>query len=145
MDYQVSNLSDLQPVITEMIRFVNSGFRLFLLKGELGAGKTTLVQHFCRQIGVTEPVSSPTFSLINGYSSSEFGLVYHMDFYRLEKSAELAQIGLEEYLETTQLLLIEWPDVAMDLLEPPFVKIEIRVDAHNIRIFKITTHDTVAT
>jgi tRNA threonylcarbamoyladenosine biosynthesis protein TsaE len=145
MDFKVRNLSDLQPVIMEMIRLVNSGLRLFLLKGELGAGKTTLVQQFCRQIGVTEPVSSPTFSLINGYSSPEFGLVYHMDFYRLEKSAELSQIGLEEYLETTQLLLIEWPDIAMDLLEPPFVVIEIHADANNIRIFKITTHDTVVT
>ena len=66
-----------------------------------------------------------------------------MDLYRIEKEGDLVQIGLEEYLESGQVCLIEWPAIADDYFYPPFVRIEIEMDAGNIRNFKITTHDTV--
>jgi tRNA threonylcarbamoyladenosine biosynthesis protein TsaE len=92
---------------------------------------------------VTEPVSSPTFSLVNEYSSPTVGTIYHMDLYRLEKPSDLAQIGFEEYLDSGRLCLIEWPGLAEKHVFVPFVQVKIMVETNNIRIFNITTHDAV--
>jgi len=70
-------------------------------------------------------------------------VIYHMDFYRLEKSSDLQQIGLEEYLESGQVCFIEWPEIATDYFYTPYVQVDIEVDPNNIRNFIITTYDTV--
>ena len=82
---------------------------IFGLLGPNGAGKTTLIAALCKALGVTEPVSSPTFSLVNTYQASE-GLIYHFDFYRLEHPDEALDFGLEEYLESGQLCFLEWAE-----------------------------------
>jgi tRNA threonylcarbamoyladenosine biosynthesis protein TsaE len=81
------------------------------LEGDLGAGKTTLVQAICRGYGVTGPVTSPTFALVHEYHA-EHSPVYHLDLYRLANPAQLANIGWEDVLSATALVLIEWPDRA---------------------------------
>ncbi len=143
MNIQVHTPEELHHVSDELVRLVRLGYRIFLLKGDLGAGKTTLVQDFCGHVQVTEPVSSPTFSLINGYLSPAFGMIYHMDLYRIEKEQDLVQLGLEEYLDSGHICLIEWPGIASAYIHPPLVEISISVESDNLRIFKITTHDTV--
>ncbi|HEX5111384.1 MAG TPA: tRNA (adenosine(37)-N6)-threonylcarbamoyltransferase complex ATPase subunit type 1 TsaE [Saprospiraceae bacterium] len=143
MEIRVSSKAEIQIVVDEFIRLVDEGYRLFLLSGDLGAGKTALVQAFGISIGATEAVSSPTFSLVNAYDSPKVGLFYHMDFYRLAKASDLAQIGLEEYLDSGHLCFIEWPEIAKEYFFPPYVSIAIAVDQNNIRIFNITKHDTV--
>jgi tRNA threonylcarbamoyladenosine biosynthesis protein TsaE len=136
-------MAELENVVEAIINLIEKGYRIFLLSGDLGAGKTTLVQSIARKLGVEESVSSPTFSLVNAYESPSAGVIYHMDLYRLEKSSDLEQIGLEEYLESGQLCFIEWPDLATDYFYPPYVSINIAVDPNNIRNFNITTYDTV--
>lgn len=143
MDITVKNLGDLSNVTDALIKCIDLDFRVFLLHGDLGAGKTTLAKALCNQLGVTEPVSSPTFSLVNEYTSPTVGTIYHMDLYRLEKASDLAQIGFEEYLDSGQLCLIEWPDLAEQYFDMPYVRVQIRVETDNIRIFNITTHDAV--
>ncbi|HJW28519.1 MAG TPA: tRNA (adenosine(37)-N6)-threonylcarbamoyltransferase complex ATPase subunit type 1 TsaE [Saprospiraceae bacterium] len=143
MNIPVASLEDLDIIVEAIDGLVQRGYRIFLLSGELGSGKTTLVQALCRSWGVQEAVSSPTFSLVNSYSSPVYGEICHMDLYRLEKHSDLVQIGLEEYLESGQICLIEWPGVANEYFFPPYVKVEIEVNPNNIRIFKITTYDAV--
>lgn len=143
MEIAVSSLSELSKVVAEMKQLMEKGYRVFLLSGELGAGKTTLVQHFCEKLAVPDAVSSPTFSLVNAYHSPIAGKIYHMDLYRLEKTADLVQIGLEEYLDSGNICLVEWPAIGLDYFYPPYVAIAIETGTNNIRIFKITTHDTV--
>jgi tRNA threonylcarbamoyladenosine biosynthesis protein TsaE len=140
---RVNQLEDLNRVVAEILHLIEKGYRIFLLTGELGAGKTTLVQMFGKKSGVQEAISSPTFSLVNAYESVRLGIIYHMDLYRIEKETDLVQIGLEEYLESGQVCLIEWPAIAEDYFYPPFVRIQIEMETGNIRNFKITTHDTV--
>ena len=82
--------------------------------GELGAGKTTLVQAICRGFGVTEEVTSPTFALVHRYAGR--APVYHLDLYRLESPDELTNIGWDELLADDALILIEWPERAGDRL-----------------------------
>lgn len=145
MNVRVGSIDDLDKVVDEIILLLGKGYRVFLLSGDLGTGKTTLVQHVGKRLMVEDAISSPTFSLVNAYDSPQFGVLYHMDFYRLEKAADLVQIGLEEYLESGQPCFIEWPEIATDYFFPPFVKIAIAIDTNNIRNFNITTYDTVDT
>ena len=143
MEIRVSSKAEIKMVVDEIIRLVDEGYRLFLLSGDLGSGKTALVQAFGITIGAREAVSSPTFSLVNAYDSKQVGIFYHMDFYRLSKASDLVQIGLEEYLDSGKLCFIEWPEIANEYYFPPYVSIAIEVDPNNIRIFNITKYDTV--
>lgn len=83
------------------------------ISGELGAGKTTLVQAICRGYGVTEDVTSPTFALVHRYAGKK-SPVFHLDLYRLERPDELTNIGWDEILAEDALVLIEWPERAGD-------------------------------
>jgi tRNA threonylcarbamoyladenosine biosynthesis protein TsaE len=83
------------------------------IAGELGAGKTTLVQAVCRGYGVTEHVTSPTFALVHRYAAPR-SPVFHLDLYRLRDPGELTNIGWDELLSEEALVLIEWPERAGD-------------------------------
>ena len=82
-----------------------------LLSGELGAGKTTLVQAICRGYGVTEPVTSPTFALLHQYAAPK-SQVKHFDLYRLESPVELVQLGWQDEIGGRAVSLVEWPERA---------------------------------
>ena len=79
------------------------------IDGPMGAGKTTLISSICKSLGVEEPISSPTFSLVNTYKSRD-GIIYHFDFYRIQNADEALDIGLEEYLESGNLCFMEWAE-----------------------------------
>jgi tRNA threonylcarbamoyladenosine biosynthesis protein TsaE len=83
---------------------------LLVLAGEMGAGKTAFAQGFGRGLGVTEPVTSPTFTLVHSYSTGRVEL-HHVDVYRLERTAEVADLALAELLESNAMVLVEWGDV----------------------------------
>jgi tRNA threonylcarbamoyladenosine biosynthesis protein TsaE len=102
---------------------------LILFYGELGAGKTALIRCLCGLMNVREEISSPTFSLVNEYSTAE-GSVFHFDLYRIKDPAELLDIGFEEYLYNGT-CLIEWPEIALDLI-PPGRRTEVII-AHDNR------------
>ena len=79
------------------------------IDGPMGAGKTTLISSICKSLGVEEPISRPTFSLVNTYKSRD-GIIYHFDFYRIQNAHEALDIGLEEYLESGNLCFMEWAE-----------------------------------
>ena len=91
---------------------------LITLSGDLGAGKTTLVQAICRGYGVSEAVTSPTFGLVHEYHGKA-SLVYHLDLYRLKGPADLANIGWDDVLGAGAVVLVEWPDRAGDAMPTP--------------------------
>jgi tRNA threonylcarbamoyladenosine biosynthesis protein TsaE len=95
------------------------------ITGELGAGKTTLVQAICRGFGVVDEVTSPTFNLVHRYSSPR-GTVYHLDLYRLKSPDELTNIGWDEILAADALVLIEWPERAADQIPHVHVPISLQ-------------------
>jgi tRNA threonylcarbamoyladenosine biosynthesis protein TsaE len=111
------------------------------LTGELGAGKTTLVRGIARGLGYTGRVTSPTFTLMNIYAADID--IFHFDFYRLQGN-DLADLGLEEYLEKEGLSLVEWPQVADNLLpsEALLVNIElVEEDYERERLVMVTAKD----
>ncbi len=123
MEILVHTLDELQAA-AEQILSAYANDRIFLLKGQMGAGKTTLVNALCKALGVTEATSSPTFSIVNEYSSSS-GPIYHFDFYRLKKEEEALDLGYEEYFYADAFCFVEWPEKIENLLPD---------DARTIRI-----------
>jgi tRNA threonylcarbamoyladenosine biosynthesis protein TsaE len=95
------------------------------LTGELGAGKTTLVQAICDGYGVTTEVTSPTFALVHEYESPR-SPVYHLDLYRLDRPDQLDALGWDELLNSRALVLIEWPDRAGDRLPAGRVSLSLQ-------------------
>lgn len=113
--------------------------RIFTLVGDLGAGKTTFVQEFIRSLDSEDNVTSPTFSLVNEYHLA-LGTAYHMDLYRIESIEELLDIGFEDYLVENSYLFIEWPTLALPLLDN-YVSISIELLENNERRFNFTYID----
>lgn len=116
--------------------------RVICFEGDLGAGKTTLISAICRQLGVKENVSSPTFSLINVYSfqsNSSFKEVVHIDLYRLSGEEEAMRAGIDEYIHGGSMCLIEWPQKAPGILPDEYLRVQLSVlgsDERSIEISK---------
>ena len=98
------------------------------ISGELGAGKTTLVQAICAGAGVREPVTSPTFALVHRYAGTSV-TIYHIDLYRLGTPTELTNIGWDEIVVAHAIVLVEWPERAASRLPPDVVPIDLEYDA----------------
>jgi len=100
--------------------------RIFLLKGEMGAGKTTFTKAFCSHFHPFQQVVSPTFSIANVYDCKEVGEMYHFDLYRLNSPQEALDIGIIDYLYSGNYCLIEWPEIIANILPETYVQIEIK-------------------
>ncbi|WP_339607216.1 tRNA (adenosine(37)-N6)-threonylcarbamoyltransferase complex ATPase subunit type 1 TsaE, partial [uncultured Roseivirga sp.] len=119
-------LNDLEKVAQEIISFGKEN-DIWLLMGQMGAGKTTVSKELCKQLGVVDLVQSPTFSLVNEYLTKSGDVIYHFDFYRIEDTDELANIGVEEYFDSGNLCLIEWPEKVSELIPDKYLKMFIEV------------------
>lgn len=109
--------------------------RLFAFRGQMGAGKTTFIKTVCAFLGCTEPVTSPTFAIVNEYQGAK-SVIYHFDFYRLKNSLEALNIGFEEYIDSGNYCLMEWPEVVEDILPKNIIEVTINVDeSTNFRTF----------
>jgi len=116
----------------------NNYSNIFLFYGEMGSGKTTLIQSLCRNIGVFDKVLSPTFSIINEYQIKNKSLLYHFDFYRIKTIDELVEIGFDEYIYSNKICFIEWPQIAMKLIPRKFIKVKIDINKNLKRNINIT-------
>jgi len=101
--------------------------KVFALYGEMGSGKTTLIKAFCKILGVTSMVSSPTFSIVNEYVAADSSVIYHFDFYRIRDIKEAYDLGYENYFFSGNICFIEWPEKISTLLDFPHLKITIEV------------------
>ncbi len=122
------SLNDVGKVAARLLRDFGRD-RVYALVGDLGTGKTTLVREICRQLGVIEPVSSPTFSIVNEYHSAQ-GLIYHLDCYRLDSVPEAIDAGIEELIQAAEsAVFVEWPAVIEPLLPDDVVFLRFRHDS----------------
>ena len=123
MNYEDYGLADLERIASDILDQYPDE-RIFIFRGELGAGKTSLIKEFCKLLGVNGDVSSPTFSLINEYNANNGTKIYHFDFYRLKNVEEAIDIGSEDYFFSGDYCLIEWPDLILSLLPETFIKLD---------------------
>ncbi len=113
------------------------GRSVVALRGEMGAGKTTLIRAVADLMGVEDQVTSPTFALVNQYAAATGERLYHFDFYRIEDEREAFDLGYEEYFYSGDLCLVEWPEKIEALLPEAIVEVRITVLGPTERRFEI--------
>ena len=104
-------LPQIKSAVTQFLIAVNN-HNVIALHGEMGAGKTTFVHALCAELGVENAVSSPTFSIINEYTTAKGKTIYHLDLYRLKSVQEAIDAGVEDCFYSGNLCLVEWPEIA---------------------------------
>ncbi|MEC7878157.1 MAG: tRNA (adenosine(37)-N6)-threonylcarbamoyltransferase complex ATPase subunit type 1 TsaE [Bacteroidota bacterium] len=113
--------------------FIENNHKIIIFNGEIGAGKTTLIQYFSRRLSVDSKVLSPTFSIINEYKIKNGLSIYHFDLLRLKSKKELFGIGFLEYLESDNYCFIEWPKIALDYIQDKFFYIDFEINDDSTR------------
>ncbi|MFA9189425.1 tRNA (adenosine(37)-N6)-threonylcarbamoyltransferase complex ATPase subunit type 1 TsaE [Flavobacterium magnesitis] len=111
--------------------------KVMLFNGEMGAGKTTFIKQLCKTLGVTEATSSPTFSLVNEYETTDNQIVYHFDFYRLKNEVEALDMGVDDYLYSGNWCFIEWAENIASLIPEAHSSVSIEVLEDGKRLLKI--------
>lgn len=111
---------------------------VWLFEGEMGAGKTTLIKAICRQKGVVSVVQSPTFGIVNEYSTQTGEAIYHFDCYRLRNEAEALDIGIEEYFDSGNYCLVEWPERIASLWPASYFRLYLTADSTGRRTVETT-------
>lgn len=106
--------------------------------GEMGAGKTTFIQAICRELGVTEEVTSPTFALVNEYSGANAIVIYHFDFYRLNDPIEALDFGLEDYLDSEAFCFMEWAEKIGSFLPEDILRVKLEVLPEQDRLLRLS-------
>lgn len=129
--YQLDELDQVSEKILDQLKY-----RKIIFKGDLGAGKTTLIKALVSKLGSEERVSSPTFSLVNEYTLKD-SKIYHFDFYRIEDEEEAYDIGFEDYINTDAWVFIEWPEKISNLLDFEHHIIEISFNSKFERILEL--------
>ena len=112
--------------------------KVILFYGEMGAGKTTFIKQLCKTIGVTEATSSPTFSLVNEYQTTNNETVYHFDFYRLKTETEALDMGVDDYLYSGNWCFIEWAEQIPNLIPEEHSVIRISEQADGKRFLELS-------
>ena len=123
-------------VVSDHIKDLVNNYTIFLFEGDMGSGKTTLIKQIVKDIGISENVKSPTFSLVNKYIENDL-IIFHFDLYRINKENELDSIGFYEYLDSGKLCFIEWPNIAIQNIYKDYVLIKISVTSDSEREIEI--------
>jgi len=134
-----TGLDELHQVATVIANQITA-IRVWLFRGEMGSGKTTLIKEVCRALQVEDVMSSPTFSIVNEYASGT-GKIYHFDFYRLKNEREALDIGTEEYFYSGDPCFIEWPEKVPSLIPETYGEVTISIKNETHRDIAILIHD----
>lgn len=134
--YTINHLSELPQLARELLADYKNE-RIFAFCAPMGAGKTTFIKVLCETLGVTDTISSPTFSLVNEYHTTDNTKIFHFDFYRIKSVSEAYDMGYEDYFYSNAYCFIEWPERVEELLADNYVKITIRIEQDEQRIFTV--------
>ena len=121
----IRNLQEIENTVKDFIE-ANKTQKIFAFYGKMGTGKTTFIKELCRQLGSEDVVTSPTFAIVNEYETKNNGLIYHFDFYRIEKQEEVYDLGYEDYFYSDNYCFIEWPELIENLLPENCTKVYIK-------------------
>lgn len=138
-EYKINNLEDTKKLAEEIADKINLG-EVITLKGTLGAGKTfftnCFINYLMKKNNLQEvEVASPTFNIVKEYQLNDYS-IYHFDLYRLKNKNELYELDIENCFENG-ITLIEWPEIAEDIIYNIAIEIEIEIQPDNSRIFKV--------
>ncbi len=129
LDLNISEISFHKDAAKQLIEFAKDD-RVFLFEAPMGSGKTTFIKSLCEVLGVTDSMSSPTYSIVNEYHTAGKLKIFHFDLYRLRSSEELFELGFDEYLSSGHYVFIEWPELALPFLDS-YLRIIINTENNN--------------
>ena len=136
MKLTIHSIEDITPAAQEFIAAMGDN-TVFAFYGKMGAGKTTFVKAVCECLGVEDVITSPTFAIVNEYTSATTGdAIYHFDFYRIKKLEEVYDMGYEDYFYGGSLCFLEWPELIEDLLPEDATKVTIEETENGARVVK---------
>ena len=138
MKFVADSVENLPNIANEIAKLLNKT-NIVAISGTMGAGKTTLIKEICKVLKVEDTVNSPSFSIVNEYKTENEQIIYHFDFYRLKNIKELFDIGYEEYFNSGNICLIEWPEIVEDYLPSNILNINILENETGKRI--ISCHE----
>jgi len=121
------------PAVAKTFLAGAPNYKVLAFYGEMGVGKTTFIHALCEAMGVTDTVTSPTFSIINEYNTSSGEIVYHMDLYRLKTNEEAINAGVEDCLYSGNICLVEWPENAPGIFPDDTLHIKLFVIGDEMR------------
>lgn len=125
MKISIKSLDSIHEATREFIKNMGTG-HVFAFYGKMGAGKTTFIKAVCEELGVDDVITSPTFAIVNDYTSSkDDSHIFHFDFYRIKKLEEVYDMGYEDYFYSGSLCFIEWPELIEDILPGDAVKVTV--------------------
>ena len=134
MEIKIQSPAQLPEAAKQFVQAMDQN-TVFAFYGKMGAGKTTFIEAICEELGVTDVINSPTFSIVNEYRSDTTGeLIYHFDFYRIKKIEEVYDMGYEDYFDSGAVCFIERPELIDDLLPGDAVKVSITEQEDGSRI-----------
>ena len=136
MTLHIDSLNELPEVADAVIEALD-GRSVVVFRGENGAGKTTLIREILARLGSEDNVTSPTFAIVNQYTTADCRPVYHFDFYRIDRIEEAYDFGYEEYFYSGDLCLVEWPEKIEELLPDDVMTVRITADTEEERTFRI--------
>ena len=125
-------LSNIDKIAHDFLKKTEN-YRHFAFYGSMGAGKTTFIKAICKALGVTSAVTSPTFALVNEYDAGSNGMIYHFDFYRINKAEEVFDFGCEEYFASGGYCFVEWPEKAEIVLPTDVCRVDIKEQSDGVR------------
>ena len=125
MNFIIKTIDSIDDVASDFLGAIKNKKHLAFY-GDMGVGKTTFIKAICKQIGIDDGVTSPTFSIVNEYFTNPGESVYHFDFYRINSIEELLDLGYEEYLFGSNYCFIEWPDKGESIIPDHFLKVLIK-------------------
>lgn len=131
-EIKINGLEDLSRAAKEFLEKIRD-HTIIAFYGSMGAGKTTFITALCKELGVSDVVNSPTFTIVNEYLTEAGRPVYHFDFYRINRLSEAMDIGLYEYFDSGELCLMEWPELIEELLPEDTLKVTIQAEDTNTR------------
>lgn len=136
MEIKINSLADINEAAKTFVENMGDG-KVFAFYGKMGAGKTTFVKAVCEYLGVEDVITSPTFAIVNEYTSATTGdAIYHFDFYRIKKLEEVYDMGYEDYFYSGSLCFLEWPELIEDLLPEDATKVTIEETTDGSRVVK---------
>lgn len=121
---KINSLDKINDTAKEFVSIMGE-HKVFVFYGSMGAGKTTFITALCKELGVTDVISSPTFAIVNEYETVSGNSIYHFDFYRINKVEEAFDFGYEDYFYSGNLCFIEWPEKVAELIPDNAVKVFI--------------------
>ncbi len=137
MTIQITTLNTIHEAVRQFISAMDNR-TVFAFHGNMGVGKTTLIKAICEELGVEDVINSPTFAIINEYRSETTGeLIYHFDFYRINKLSEAEDLGTGDYFYSGALCFIEWPEKIEELLPHDVVNVFLTENTDGSRTIQI--------